>query len=102
VVQKISLDLPVGNFTNLHAVILRDYLIAELKNTFLTANNPLMHLNTRYKHLKLRADIPESPFKVKKLKQEVTSKNIAVKCVSCRGRSEGVAKAFEAFFRINY
>ncbi|TDE16168.1 tyrosine-type recombinase/integrase [Dyadobacter psychrotolerans] len=69
--------LDISEFTDRDAIKFRDYLISSLKNTSRTANNTLIHLNTVYGHLKDRVKLEDSPFKLKKLKQVHTKKNIA-------------------------
>lgn len=59
------------------AIIFRDHLINCLRNSSRTANNTLIHLNTLFSHLRQRATLGPSPFKLGKLKQKVTSKNVA-------------------------
>jgi len=68
----------VSDFTTQDAIKFRDHLIITLKNAPRTANNTLIHLHTVYHHMKNRASVKDSPFKVVKLKQQSTNKNIAI------------------------
>lgn len=67
----------IFKFTDKEVIKFRDHLVTVQGNSARTANNTLMHLATIYSHLKDRADVPQNPFKLKKLKQEETNKNIA-------------------------
>ncbi|KAA6438574.1 site-specific integrase [Dyadobacter flavalbus] len=68
----------VSAYTTQDAIRFRDHLIITLKNSPRTANNTLVHLNTVYGHMKSRTALKESPFKINKLKQQATNKNIAI------------------------
>lgn len=76
-VDKIKPDLLISEFDNKQTINFRDHLKNDLKNSSRTANNTVEHLNTLYSHLAERKVLPPTPFKIKKLKEEVTSKNIA-------------------------
>ncbi|TDE15304.1 tyrosine-type recombinase/integrase [Dyadobacter psychrotolerans] len=82
--DKIDTDFELLNFTSTQTIAFRDYLLNELNNSPRTANNTIEHLNTIYIHLSSRKALPASPFKIKKLKEEVTSKNIAFSDVDRR------------------
>jgi integrase len=76
-VTPISTAVTVSSFKSTYSIVFRDYLITQLNNSPRTANNTVEHLNTIYKHMSDRKEVPVTPFKLKKLKEEVTTKNIA-------------------------
>ncbi|WP_285543445.1 phage integrase SAM-like domain-containing protein [Dyadobacter frigoris] len=69
--------LIIQEFTDKDVIKFRDHLLTTLGNTSRTANNTIIHLNTLYRYLKDRVTIPVNSFKTRKLKQAVTTKNIA-------------------------
>jgi integrase len=67
----------VADFTAAHAVNFRDFLTTQAGNSPRTANNTMQHLQALYSHYMERVGSKENPFKVRSLKETVTSKNHA-------------------------
>jgi integrase len=67
----------ISMFTPSHAVNFRDFLTTTVGNSPRTANNTLQHLCALYSHYQERTSVKENPFKVRSLKEPVTSKNHA-------------------------
>jgi len=68
----------INSFSERNAVQFRDYLLATVGNVSRTANNTLNQLAVLYSHLASRVDLPDNPFKIKKLKQTTSERNIAI------------------------
>jgi integrase len=76
--QYLQLEqLLLTTITQDQVIRFRDYLINVLQNSPRTANNTIDHLSVVYSHYQERTGLKENPFRVKKLKHEVTTKNQA-------------------------
>lgn len=67
----------VEQFEARHAILFRDYLLAEKKNSPRTANNTIHHLQVVFAKYQERTGIADNPFKFKSLKEAATERNIA-------------------------